>query len=259
MTGLWFEGQKYYPRSLSPACEGRGLPLFEAARRWLDQYFAGREPDIAVPLHFTGTAFQNEVWALLCEIPYGRTSTYGEIAARLAAKRGVPHLSAQAVGGAVGRNKISLLVPCHRVIGANGSLTAMQAAWTAKPASWPWNIPPRKAPRRDEGIPPYGCPGGRSRSGLARNIKFIRRGGIYPARGVCPIAGFPGAQCAPLHRVARQGWVRGWPQASRRFCLPCQREVARPKAVTEGLPYGWLPFKRSGMPVGVPCGGLSLE
>ena len=76
-----------------------------------------------MPLHFTGTAFQNEVWALLCEIPYGRTATYGEIAARLAAKRGVPHLSAQAVGGAVGRNKISLLVPCHRVIGANGSLT----------------------------------------------------------------------------------------------------------------------------------------
>ena len=123
LTGLWFEGQKYYPRSLPPACEARGLPLFEAARRWLDQYFAGREPDIAVPLHFTGTAFQNEVWALLCEIPYGRTATYGEIAARLAAKRGVPHLSAQAVGGAVGRNKISLLVPCHRVIGANGSLT----------------------------------------------------------------------------------------------------------------------------------------
>ena len=123
LTGLWFEGQKYYPHSLPPACEARGLPLFEAARRWLDQYFAGREPDIAVPLHFTGTAFQNEVWALLCEIPYGRTATYGEIAARLAAKRGVPHLSAQAVGGAVGRNKISLLVPCHRVIGANGSLT----------------------------------------------------------------------------------------------------------------------------------------
>ena len=123
LTGLWFEGQKYYPHSLSPAYEARGLPLFEAARRWLDQYFAGREPDIAVPLHFTGTAFQNEVWALLCEIPYGRTATYGEIAARLAAKRGVPHLSAQAVGGAVGRNKISLLVPCHRVIGANGSLT----------------------------------------------------------------------------------------------------------------------------------------
>lgn len=123
LTGLWFEGQKYYPRSLPPAYEARGLPLFEAARRWLDQYFAGREPDIAVPLHFTGTAFQNEVWALLCEIPYGRTATYGEIAARLAAKRGVPHLSAQAVGGAVGRNKISLLVPCHRVIGANGSLT----------------------------------------------------------------------------------------------------------------------------------------
>ena len=123
VTGLWFAGQKYFALHLDKEQEEKEIPLFGTVKQWLDVYFSGREPDFTVPLHFTGTAFQNEVWGILCAIPYGQTTTYGEIAKRLAARRGVPHMSAQAVGGAVGHNKISILVPCHRVVGANGSLT----------------------------------------------------------------------------------------------------------------------------------------
>ena len=123
VTGLWFAGQKYFALHLDKEQEEKEIPLFGAAKRWLDVYFAGIEPDFTVPLHFTGTAFQNEVWQILCTIPYGQTTTYGEIAKQLAARRGVPHMSAQAVGGAVGHNPISILVPCHRVVGAGGSLT----------------------------------------------------------------------------------------------------------------------------------------
>ncbi len=123
LTGLWFEGQKYFALDLDKEHEEKGLPIFEKAKRWLDLYFSGKQPDFAVPLHFTGTAFQNEVWEILVSIPYGETMTYGAIAQRLAAKRGISRMSAQAVGGAVGRNGISIIVPCHRVVGANGSLT----------------------------------------------------------------------------------------------------------------------------------------
>ena len=123
LTGLWFEGQKYFALHLDPEWEERELPLFETAKRWLDLYFSGKEPDFSVPLHFTGTAFQNEVWRILCAVPYGQTTTYGEIARQLARERGLPHMSAQAVGGAVGRNRISVIVPCHRVVGTDGSLT----------------------------------------------------------------------------------------------------------------------------------------
>ena len=123
LTGLWFEGQKYFARTLDKEHEKREIPLFEKTKQWLDIYFSGKEPDFTVPLHFTGTAFQNEVWEILCTIPYGQTMTYGEIAKRIAAQRGSPRMSAQAVGGAVGHNKISIIVPCHRVVGTNGSLT----------------------------------------------------------------------------------------------------------------------------------------
>ena len=123
LTGLWFEGQKYFARYLDKEHEEKELPLFDAVKRWLTIYFAGEEPDFTPPLHFTGTAFQNEVWEILRSIPYGKTITYGEIAQRLADQRGLPHMSAQAVGGAVGHNGISIIVPCHRVVGANGSLT----------------------------------------------------------------------------------------------------------------------------------------
>lgn len=123
LTGLWFEGQKYFARCLDGEREEKEIPLFTETKRWLDIYFTGREPDFTLPLHLKGTEFQNEVWEILCSIPYGHTMTYGEIAKQLAAKRGISRMSARAVGSAVGHNKISILVPCHRVIGTNGSLT----------------------------------------------------------------------------------------------------------------------------------------
>ena len=123
LVGLWFEGQKYFANGLEKTHEEKELPLFAKVKRWLDIYFSGQQPQFTVPLHFIGTAFQKEVWALLCTIPYGQTTTYGAIAKQLAAKRGLPQMSAQAVGGAVGHNKISIIVPCHRVVGKNGSLT----------------------------------------------------------------------------------------------------------------------------------------
>ena len=123
LTGLWFVGQKYFALCLDQEHEAREIPVFETAKRWLDIYFSGRNPDFAVPLHFTGTAFRKSVWEILCTVPYGHTITYGEIAVKLAEKRGVSRMSAQAVGGAVGHNEISIIVPCHRVVGTNGSLT----------------------------------------------------------------------------------------------------------------------------------------
>ena len=123
LTGLWFEGQKYFALYLDKEHEEREIPIFEKVKQWLDVYFSGKEPDFTVPLHFTGTDFQNEVWEILCTIPYGQTMTYSEIAKQIAAKKGLPRMSAQAVGGAVGHNEISIIVPCHRVVGANGSLT----------------------------------------------------------------------------------------------------------------------------------------
>lgn len=123
LTGLWFEGQKYFALHLEPEHEEKELPVFADAKRWLDIYFSGREPDFSLPLHFTGSDFQNEVWGILSAIPYGQTATYGEIAKQLAQRREVPRMSAQAVGGAVGKNEISIIVPCHRVVGTNGSLT----------------------------------------------------------------------------------------------------------------------------------------
>ena len=89
----------------------------------MDIYFSGKEPDFDLPISLSGTDFQKKVWGILCTIPYGKTMTYGQIAAQLAAEQGAAHMSAQAVGGAVGHNPLSILVPCHRVVGANGSLT----------------------------------------------------------------------------------------------------------------------------------------
>ncbi len=123
LTGLWFEGQKYFALYLDKKQEEKELPIFNKAKEWLDIYFSGREPDFKLPLHFIGTPFQNEVWEILYSIPYGTTVTYGDIAKTIADKRGIDRMSAQAVGGAVGRNEISLIVPCHRVVGADGSLT----------------------------------------------------------------------------------------------------------------------------------------
>lgn len=123
LTGLWFERQKYFALHPDENAEEKELPVFLQTKRWLDVYFAGEEPDFQVPVHFNGTEFQNQVWNLLCKIPYGQTTTYGEIAGRIALQRGLKSMSAQAVGGAVGRNPISIIVPCHRVVGANDRLT----------------------------------------------------------------------------------------------------------------------------------------
>nr|WP_300324532.1 methylated-DNA--[protein]-cysteine S-methyltransferase [uncultured Anaerostipes sp.] len=123
LTGLWFEGQKYFALYLDKEHEEKEVPILKQTKEWLDIYFSGKEPDFKLPLHFTGTDFQNEVWEILSAIPYGQTTTYGEIAKQIAAKRGLARMSAQAVGGAVGHNEISIIVPCHRVVGSNGSLT----------------------------------------------------------------------------------------------------------------------------------------
>ena len=122
LTGLWFDGQKYFANTLPPEREARQTSILAEAARWLDCYFRGEEPDFLPPLHPQGTAFQRDVWDFLLQIPYGRTMTYGEIARRLAEKRGLPRMSAQAVGGAVGPNKISVIIQCHRVVGTDGSL-----------------------------------------------------------------------------------------------------------------------------------------
>ena len=123
LTGLWFEGQKYFARCLGRETEEKEMPVFAEAKRWLDIYFSGKEPDFTPPLHFIGTDFQKEVWEILCAIPYGQTMTYGAIADQIAKKRGLSRMSAQAVGGAVGHNNLSIIVPCHRVVGSDGSLT----------------------------------------------------------------------------------------------------------------------------------------
>ena len=123
LTGLWFEGQKYFARTLDAVHQEQETAVLSEARRWLDVYFGGQEPDFTPPLHPAGSAFQQKVWALLRRIPYGQTTTYGALARQLAAERGLSRMSAQAVGGAVGHNVISIIIPCHRVVGTNGSLT----------------------------------------------------------------------------------------------------------------------------------------
>lgn len=118
LVGLWFDGQKYYGAGLAPDCEARiGLEVFDDAQRWLDVYFSGGVPDFVPALRMRGTAFQKRAWEALLTIPYGQVITYGEMARRMGC------FSARAVGGAVGRNPISLIIPCHRVVGADGSLT----------------------------------------------------------------------------------------------------------------------------------------
>lgn len=123
LTGLWFNGQKYFARSLPAGYTEQNTPALSEAKRWLEVYFTGKEPDFMPPLHIVGSAFRRAVWEILLQIPYGKTTTYGEIARQLAKKQKLPRMSAQAVGGAVGHNEISIIIPCHRVVGTNGSLT----------------------------------------------------------------------------------------------------------------------------------------
>lgn len=123
LIGLWFDGQKHFGNILPKQVEAAEHPLFAEARRWLDVYFSGREPDFLPPLRYDSTPFRKMVCDIMLTIPYGKTMTYGEIAAEIARRRNLPKMSAQAVGGAVGHNPISLMIPCHRVVGTSGSLT----------------------------------------------------------------------------------------------------------------------------------------
>lgn len=123
LRGLWFDGQKYFARDLPDERTERETPALSEAKRWLDLYFGGQEPNFLPPLHPVGTPFRQAVWEILLRIPYGKTVTYGEISKQLAEKMGLERMSAQAVGGAVGHNEISIIIPCHRVVGSNGSLT----------------------------------------------------------------------------------------------------------------------------------------
>lgn len=123
LTGLWFDGEKFYADSLDSEHEERNVPVFDVVKKWLDIYFSGHEPDFMPPVHMIGSEFRQQVWKILREIPYGETITYGALAKRLARERGLERMSAQAVGGAVGHNEISIIVPCHRVVGSDGSLT----------------------------------------------------------------------------------------------------------------------------------------
>lgn len=137
LVGLYFDGQKYAAEGLDAKRTQKNLPIFEEARRWLDVYFSGRKPDFTPPTAPAGTAFQQSVWEILRTIPYGETTTYGAIARRIEQNTGC-RMSAQAVGGAVGRNPISILIPCHRVIGADGSLTGYAGGLDKKERLLQW-------------------------------------------------------------------------------------------------------------------------
>lgn len=129
LTGLWIEGQKYFggrekEEQWRQTRQEKELPVFEQTRDWLLRYFAGKRPlPSELPLAPEGSEFRQSIWKLLCEIPYGKTTTYGTLAKTAAEQMGKERMSAQAVGGAVGHNPISIIIPCHRVIGADGSLT----------------------------------------------------------------------------------------------------------------------------------------
>lgn len=129
IVGLWFENQKHFANNINDKItENNNLKIFIKTKNWLDKYFAGNKPNIKeIPIEFIGTKFQKSVWKILYKIPYGKVITYGDIAKQIAKKKGIPKMSAQAIGGAVGHNPISVIVPCHRVIGKNGNLTGYAA------------------------------------------------------------------------------------------------------------------------------------
>lgn len=125
LVGAWFEGQKYFGNGIKERWRpGSKISVLHEAEEWLDAYFTGKKPERSqLMLAPIGGDFRQEIWKILCGIPYGETITYGEIARQIARKIGRKTMSAQAVGGAVGHNPISILIPCHRVLGADGSLT----------------------------------------------------------------------------------------------------------------------------------------
>jgi methylated-DNA-[protein]-cysteine S-methyltransferase len=125
LAGLWIKGQKYFGDTIPEIMtENNNLPIFNSAKKWLDRYFASKKPAISeLKLDPIGGEFRQGVWEILCEIPYGETISYGSIAKKMAEKMNKKSMSSQAVGGAVGHNPISIIIPCHRVVGSNGSLT----------------------------------------------------------------------------------------------------------------------------------------
>ena len=120
LIGLWFEGQKYFANTLPDEHIPQETEILTETIKWLDMYFSGEEPNFTPPLHPSGSSFRQAVWQILLQIPYGQTITYGEIARKIAETKNTSRMSAQAVGGAVGHNEISIIIPCHRVVGTNG-------------------------------------------------------------------------------------------------------------------------------------------
>ena len=129
IVGLWFEKQKHFAYNIDgKIIENNNLKIFKKVKNWLDRYFTGKKTDIKdIPLKLIGTEFQKKVWNILCKIPYGKVVTYGDIAKQIAKQRNMTKMSAQAIGGAVGHNPISIIIPCHRVVGKNGKLTGYAA------------------------------------------------------------------------------------------------------------------------------------
>ena len=124
LTGLWFtEGGRYIGLGLKKDAVFRDTDYFEQTKEWLDIYFTGKDPHFMPKIHLVGSAFRNRVGEIMCEIPFGETVTYGQIAETIAKEKSISRMSAQAVGGAVGHNPICIIVPCHRVVGTNGCLT----------------------------------------------------------------------------------------------------------------------------------------
>ncbi len=132
LVGLWIEGEKYYCDGFENFEYNKDFSIFQKTKKWLDIYFSGKEPNFVPKLKQNGSDFRQEVWKILRDIPYGKTITYGDIAKIIAKKRGVKRISAQAVGGAVGHNSISIIVPCHRVVGANKNLIGYTAGLNVK-------------------------------------------------------------------------------------------------------------------------------
>ena len=134
LTGLWFDGQKYFAAGVKEGCTERELPVFKETRKWLDTYFSGKEPKFAPPISMGGaTPFRKRIWQILLTIPFGQTRTYGDLAKQVASEFG-KRPCAQAVGGAVGHNPISIIIPCHRVVGGGGKLTGYAGGLDRKEA-----------------------------------------------------------------------------------------------------------------------------
>ncbi|MBQ4203631.1 MAG: methylated-DNA--[Thermoguttaceae bacterium] len=122
LVGLWFDDRKRLPEQLAPIAARTNSPILDRVKTQLDAYFDGKLTNFDAPVRLIGTEFQTQVWRLLTEIPYGTTTSYGQLAAAIAERRGLAHMSSRAIGAAVGRNPISIVVPCHRVVGATGAL-----------------------------------------------------------------------------------------------------------------------------------------